>query len=159
MSPADRLRQSVRTAVPRLLALDAHDQRPAPQAWAPAETIGHLVDSAANNHGRFVRAAGGGGMVFEGYDQEGWVQAGRYRHADWRDLVSLWDLYNRQLALVIDGIPDSVLDRPHADHSLDRTAWQRVPGDQPATLRALVEDYVDHLRHHLEIIDPTLVDA
>lgn len=158
MSPADRLRQSVRAAVPHLLALEDPEGRPAPQAWAPAETIGHLIDSAVNNHGRFVRAAGGGGLTFERYDQEGWVEAGRYRDADWADLVSLWRLYNEQLARVIDGIPDSILNQPHRDHSISKLYGPAdLAPDAPATLRMLVEDYVDHLRHHLAIIDPVLI--
>ena len=146
--------------MPHLLDLGDASERPAPQAWSPAETIGHLIDSAVNNHGRFVRAVGGGGLTFEGYDQEGWVEAGRYRDADWTDLVMLWQLYNEQLAHVIDGISDDLLDEPHADHSIRQLygSTSLVPG-APATLRTLVEDYTDHLRHHLVIIDPALIDA
>ena len=33
---------------------------PAPGRWAKKEVVGHLIDSAANNHQRFVRAQEGG---------------------------------------------------------------------------------------------------
>jgi hypothetical protein len=43
---ADRLRQ----------IQDAEaSNRPAPGKWSKKEILGHLVDSAANNHQRFVR--------------------------------------------------------------------------------------------------------
>ena len=158
MTPADRLRRSVDHAAPRLLALDAPGRRPGPQRWAPAETVGHLVDSAANNHGRFVRAGCGGGLSFDGYDQDGWVEAGRYRGADWPDLVTLWALYNRQLARVLDGVPAAVLDRPYREHSIARLhGLMALDNAEVLTLRAQADSYVDHLRRHLAIIDPALV--
>lgn len=156
MPAADRLRQSVAHAVPRLLAHATPGRRPDPERWSPAETLGHLVDSALVNHGRLVRGPSEG-LVFEGYDQDAWVEAARYAEAPWPDLVALWRLLNEGLARLLDAIPDDVLDREHAAHSLDRTAWQPVPADRPATLRDVADDYVGHLRHHLRRIDPALV--
>ena len=95
--------------------------------------------------------------MFDGYDQERWVAAGRHADADWPDLVALWRLYNGLIARVLEAVPPDALDRPHAEHSLDRMAWRRVPRGQPATLRYLADDYVGHLRHHLAIIGPALV--
>jgi hypothetical protein len=46
--------------------------RPAPGSWCPKEILGHLVDSASNNHQRFVRAALAGEVCFPGYVQDGW---------------------------------------------------------------------------------------
>ena len=143
--------------MPRLLAMDAPAVRPAPGRWSPQEIVGHLVDSAVVNHARIVRASLGAGMEFEGYDQDAWVRAGRYAEADWPALVALWQGLNAQIARVLDGIAPDTLDRPHAAHSLDRTAWERVPSTESATLRGLADDYVGHLCHRLAAIAPSLV--
>ena len=154
-SAAD-LRAAVAHATPGLLALPDPHRRPAPDAWSPAETLGHLVDSATVNYGRVVRGAAGGPLVFDGYDQDAWVAAGRYADADWPALVALWQALNEQLARVVGGIPGDVLDRPQLRHSLHLTAWRPVTARQAATLRYVVDDYTGHLRHHLAIIDPAL---
>ena len=157
MISSDALRAAVAHATPGLLALADPFARPAPEKWSPAETIGHLVDSALNNYARVVRGAAGGPLVFDGYDQEAWVERGRYAEADWPGLVALWRSLNEQFARVVDGIPDAVLDRPQIRHSLHLTAWKTVPARQSATLRYVVDDYTGHLRHHLALVDPALV--
>ena len=74
-SCATRLRAAVDAAAPRLLALheDAVTRRAGPGRWSPIEVIGHLIDSASNNHQRFVRAADQNDLVFAGYAQDDWV--------------------------------------------------------------------------------------
>ena len=42
--------------------------------WSAKQVLGHLIDSAANNHQRFVRAQFTADLVFPGYDQEQWVK-------------------------------------------------------------------------------------
>ena len=41
-------------------------QKSSPDDWSPAEVLGHLIDSAANNHQRFVRAQFTDDLVFSG---------------------------------------------------------------------------------------------
>ena len=62
----------VDTTVPRLLALgdQASAIRPRPDKWSPREIVGHLIDSASNNHQRFVRAQFQDDLTFTGYDQD-----------------------------------------------------------------------------------------
>ena len=69
-------RDTVDTAAARLLALTAEQAavRPAPDKWSPKEIIGHLIDSASNNHGRFVRAQLQDDLMFDGYEQAEWVR-------------------------------------------------------------------------------------
>jgi hypothetical protein len=145
------LREVVAAVTPRLLALsDAEAARPpAPGKWSPKEVMGHLIDSASNNHQRFVRAQFTDDLVFPGYEQEKWVEAQRYRAAPWSDLVGLWRLFNLHLARVIEAIPASVRLQPRARHNLHELAWQNVPQDQPATLEYFMRDYVRHLEHHI----------
>lgn len=146
------LRAAADRVAAELLAVDdeAASTRPAPGRWSPKEIIGHLIDSAANNHQRFVRGRWQDDLVFEGYAQDDWVEAQRYAEAPWAELVTLWRDYNRQLVRVMAAVPDAVRLREHARHSLDRVAWRPLPSDRPATLDYLMRDYVGHLRHHLD---------
>lgn len=109
--------------------------------WSRKQVLGHLIDSAANNHQRFVRALLQDELVWPGYDQEGCVRVERYQDAPWTDLVSLWTSYNRFLAHIVAGIPEAKL----------RTVC-RI-GENPAmTLEELAVDYLRHMEHHLEQI-------
>lgn len=145
------LRAAVEAATPRLLALtEAEASRaPAPGKWSPKEVIGHLVDSASNNHQRFVRAQFTDDLVFPGYAQEAWVAAQRYAAAPWTELVELWRSFNLHLARVIEAIPPSVRLGERRRHNLDELAWKAVPREEPTTLEYFLRDYVAHLNHHL----------
>lgn len=142
-------------ALPQLTALDANRTavRPAPGKWSPREIIGHLIDSASNNHQRFVRARFQADLVFPGYEQDDWVAAQRYQDADWVDLLTLWAAFNKHLAHVMASTPADVRLTSHARHNLHERAFRPVPPDQPATLDYFMADYVGHLRHHLRQID------
>src|SRR5688572_30758858 len=96
---------TVERAGAEFLAADADRaaRRPAAGGWSPKELVGHLIDSAANNHQRFVRARWQEDLVFAGYEQERWVEAQGYQAARWRELVTLWQDYNRHLARVMAG--------------------------------------------------------
>src|SRR5580658_1900194 len=81
-----------------------------PGGWSHKQVIGHLIDSASNNHQRFVRAALQPSLDFPGYDQSGSVQVQAVQDADWQLLVDLWAAYNRYLAHVIAHLPASKLE-------------------------------------------------
>jgi len=145
------LREVVAAVAPRLLALSEAEaaRRPAPGKWSPKEVIGHLIDSASNNHQRFVRARFTDDLLCAGYEQEQWVAAQRYADAPWPDLVGLWRLFNLHLARVVEATPDPVRLQPRARHNLHEVAWRAVPQSEPATLEYFMRDYVDHLKHHI----------
>jgi hypothetical protein len=123
--------------------------RPAPGKWCVKEIVGHLIDSAANNHRRFVQARWQDELVFPGYAQDDWVTVQDYRSAPWPELVTLWQTYNHHLARVMAAVPADVRTRLHRRHNLDQVAWQTIPADQPATLDYFMRDYVGHLEHHV----------
>ena len=149
----ERLSAVVEDATPRLRALgDASATRPASGGWSPREIIGHLVDSASNNHQRFVRARVQDHLVFLGYEQDLWVQAGDYQSAPWSDLVELWRTFNLQIARVMIATPDDLRVRQRLEHNVDRIGFEPIPQGQPATLDHLMRDYVAHLEHHLKQI-------
>ena len=110
--------------------------------WSRKQVLGHLIDSASNNHQRFVRASLQGSLEFPGYDQDGCVRVQAIQDAPWPVLVALWVSYNRFLAHVIARLPVDKLEAPC-----------RIGAGQTVTLRFLVEDYLAHLLHHLRQID------
>lgn len=120
--------------------------------WSKKEIMGHLIDSACNNHIRFVKAQGNDELLFEGYDQEQWVIQQNYNARSWLDIVKFWKLYNVHLSMLIDNISEHDLDRKRTKHHLNKIAWQTVPDSQSTTLRYFIEDYLAHLRHHLNQI-------
>ena len=54
------------------------EARPAPGKWSKKETLGHLIDSASNNHQRFVRMQLEPQISLPSYKQELWVGAQHY---------------------------------------------------------------------------------
>ena len=147
----DDLRATLSAEAARLLAISEKDAgRPrAPGKWSPKEIIGHLIDSAANNHARFIRAQLTDEMVFSGYEQEAWVRLQNYKERPWTDLVMLWQAYNTHIASVIEAISPEHLSLQRTTHNLDEVAWQMIPRNQPATLDYFIRDYVGHMKHHL----------
>ncbi len=141
---AQNLEQVIRRVQPLLLDIPAATAalRPAPGKWSPKEIIGHLIDSAANNHQRFVRAmAGTTEMTAYRYDQNHWVASQNYQEESWEDLVHLWFYYNLHLSRVMAQIPDNTGD----------VLLQMGP-TITVTLQYVVEDYLVHLEHHLTSI-------
>lgn len=146
-SVADALTQLVESTTHKLESLDAAQTtaRPAPGKWSIQEIIGHLVDSAGNNHQRFVRALDEDTVVFPKYTQDPWVDLQGYNDSSWSELLPLWRTFNLHIAHLIRRIPD------------DKLAVICHIGDyEPATLQWLVEDYVVHMRHHLKKVDEML---
>jgi hypothetical protein len=109
--------------------------------WSRKQVIGHLTDSASNNHQRFVRASLQPSLEFPSYDQDGNVSVQQVQDAPWLLLVSLWASYNRYLAHVIAHLPPEKLETPC-----------RIGDGDPVTLRFIATDYLRHLLHHLRQI-------
>jgi hypothetical protein len=130
----------VETAEPRLRAIsELESSKPVlAGGWSRKQVVGHLVDSASNNHQRFVRAALQTSLDFPAYDQVGNARVQAFQGAGWSLLVSLWADYNRYLAHVIAHLPPSKLD-----------TLCRIGSGSPVTLEFLARDYLRHLVHHL----------
>jgi hypothetical protein len=111
--------------------------------WTRKQIIGHMLDSAANNRQRFVRAAADGSFAGPNYAQEPWVAAHGYAEQPWDTLLRWWQVEHEILAAVVDRIPAERLE-----------ASCVVGDDAPVTLRFLIEDYLHHQRGHLAQLAP-----
>lgn len=131
----------VETAEPKLHSTsEPETARPLlPGGWSRKQVLGHLIDSASNNHQRFVRAALQPSLDFPAYDQDENIRVQAPQEADWSLLVSLWAAYNRYLAHVIARLPAAKLE-----------TVCRIGSGEPVTLGFLATDYVRHLLHHLK---------
>ncbi len=141
-SVADEL-LSVLNIAGRLRQIDeaAASAKPQSNKWSKKEILGHLIDSAANNHQRFIRLQAAARLDLPGYDQDLWVAAGRYQDRAWNDVIDLWEMYNRHLAAVIRNVDPKAL----------RNVW-RAPDGKDVDLEFIIRDYVVHMRHHLDQI-------
>jgi len=115
-----------------------------PGSWSKQEILGHLLDSAVNNHHRFVRAQEVAELIFPAYTQEHWVNSQRYIERPWSELVELWRFYNRHLAHVISRIPTEKL-----------AVVCVIGSSEPVSLGYLVEDYLVHIKQHLDELGVT----
>lgn len=153
----DDFRETVEAAAKRLLAIpEEQSQIPRVEGkWSPKEIIGHLIDSAANNHQRFVRAQFNDELAFSGYEQEDWVRVQGYNQEPWQQLVQLWKHYNLHLVHLMSLVPEQARTKPRTTHNLDQIAWQTVAARESVTLEYFMRDYLAHLKNHLrQILSP-----
>lgn len=141
---ATMLRSAIDEALQLFLRVDEARtiERPQPDAWCAREVLGHLIDSACNNHRRFIVGQSPVTVQFDGYAQNEWVSLQRYREIPWDDLVALWSAYNRHLAHVMSCTTGEAAARSALSPD----------GSGQVTLAFLMDDYVKHLRHHLDQI-------
>jgi hypothetical protein len=139
---AHLLSTAIEDELPHLQAVtEADASTKTSTAWSQKEELGHLIDSASNNHLRFVRAALEVEYHGPSYDQNGSVNLHGYQQLAWSNLVQFWFHYNGLLCQLIGRIPEEKLQTPC-----------RVGDGAPVTLQFLIQDYVAHMRHHLDHI-------
>ena len=138
-----RITELVADAMPvfRQMSVEDWTRSRGADAWTRLEILGHLIDSAANNHQRFVRAAAEGSLTWPGYDQEAMVRVQQFGSAEPALLITLWESFNLYLARLADVTPPERLSAPCT-----------IGGDASVTLEFLITDYAVHMRHHLRQI-------
>lgn len=107
-----------------------------PIKWSKKEILGHLIDSATNNHHRIIRGQFEENPVIV-YDQDQWNRYGHYQKMETSKIIDFWLAYNQHLIGLIKRISIENLDR------------KVVLGGELVTIAYLIEDYVQHLEHHL----------
>lgn len=113
-----------------------------PEKWSKKEILGHLCDSALSNIRRFVitQYKENENIV---YDQNFWVKAQNYQNVPTSDIINLWKFLNLQIVNVVENIPDE---------DLQRTCDMTKTETKIFTLEYIINDYIDHLQHHLKAI-------
>ena len=112
------------------------------------QILGHLIDSAANNHQRMIRLQYNERLEFPDYQQDNdlWIVLQDYQNADWITIIQLWKYYNLHMIHVIKSVDQTKLDN----------SWQSFE-DITVTLRQMIEGYLSHIELHLneiqELID------
>ena len=137
---ANDIKEVVENALQRLVLMDEPkiSFKETPEEWSKKEILGHLIDSAANNHQKIVRACYQAAEHFPTYSQTDWVSVQHYNELDWSDLPERWAAYNKHLCAVIKHLPQDALPAP-----------VNIGREAPVTLEFVVKDYPRHLRHHL----------
>jgi hypothetical protein len=139
----ERISQLVYEYKPKLLTLlpeEAH-RKSSPDAWSRQEILGHLIDSAYNNHQRVIRAMLDQAADFPPYQQEEWVKLSAYNQRDWYTLVDFWMQVNIHLIKVMENVPEDALQNPCG-----------IGKAEPVPLKFVMEDYLRHLNMHLQDI-------
>jgi DinB superfamily len=136
---ANQLRTAVTRAEHQLTPLtpEQADQPLAPGKWSTKQTIGHLIDSCANNHQRLIRLQLAPTLTFPGYQQNEWVALQRYDLLPWPEVFALFLTLNRHFAHTIE----------HADAATLTHTW--LFEGEHLTLGFILADYLGHLDHHL----------
>jgi hypothetical protein len=108
--------------------------------WSKKEILGHLIDSATNNHQRFVRAQFEETPIIP-YNQDMWNKHSFYNLIDTRQIISFWKFYNIQILELFNKIPKDLLIKEC-----------NTGGKNNFTIAFLFNDYIEHLEHHLNQI-------
>lgn len=128
------------TQLNKISEVDSAEAREAGK-WSPREIVGHLIDSAANNHQRFIRAQFADDLSLPGYDGEEWVRVQQYQRVAWSQLLTLWHCYNQHLIQVVSCFPTDKLGNKLS-----------IGGGEPVTIQFVIEDYLTHMQSHLKQI-------
>jgi hypothetical protein len=135
------LQQTIEREISHLRAVDEERARVprGPGKWCPKEELGHLIDSATNNHVRFVSGAIQPEYCGPSYAQEEWVRLHGYCERPWDTIVNFWFQYNQLLSALVANIPE------------ERLAVKCLIAQGPeVTLGFVIEDYILHMQHHID---------
>lgn len=140
MQNLDRLRRLCKVLPERLREITPLEagRKHVPTEWSRKQELGHLLDSAANNHQRIVRAQVEDKPKMSSYDGEQWVELHRYQERDWEEVIAAWSVLNQQLLAAAEAAPEGA------------GARTLTIGDaEPVTLQFVFDDYVEHMLGHL----------
>jgi hypothetical protein len=149
---ANELRQIITHYSAAFTALPeaAFSDKPAPEKWSKKEIVGHLVDSAQNNLRRFIVGQYESVPPHIVYDQNFWVTANGYQGMTSLDVIVLWTLINFRICSVLETMPES---------NYQKNCNTGKGSEQLYTLEWLAQDYIRHLKHHINQVMPGSFDV
>lgn len=115
--------------------------RVADDKWTLKEIIGHLIDSASNNHQRFVRLKLSREIEFPDYNNSEWLQSQSHNNMRFSELLLLFFYYNKLIVHIILNIDDKILNNRW------NVAWDEDLSF--ITLEKLANHYVEHMKIHM----------
>jgi hypothetical protein len=136
----NRLKQLI-DEVPVLIAAipgDIFEQKQSREKWSKKEILGHLIDSATNNHQRLVKAQFQDNPRIV-YEQVQWVTGNAYQFAERAHLLAFWTIYNQHIYHLVAQLQPAMLQRTC-----------NTGGPENITLEALFVDYIHHMEHHIK---------
>lgn len=126
--------------------------KPAADKWCINEILGHLIDSAINNHRRFVLMQIQDSLIFDGYEQDRWVELHNYIIKDLKTLIETWEILNLNIISMLLEISPEFWKKSFKQHNLGEIAWKEFPEESPVLAKDFVKDYFGHMNHHLKQI-------
>ena len=147
----DELNSVVNAYAAKINAIPDSDfsAKPLPKKWSKKEVLGHLIDSGQNNLRRFVVGQYEATPPKIVYEQDFWVASNGYQKMEKDSVIRLWKLVNQQIALTLQNMPaenySKKCDTGKNEISLKTLEW-------------LADDYVKHMKHHLNQIIPGSFD-
>lgn len=144
---AEELRKTLAFVLPYLKSIDeaTASLKPLSHKWSKKEILGHLIDSANNNQQKFVRTMAQKHLDFVGYQQDFWVSVQQYQSHNWLGIIELWYHFNLHIAHIIEHTSPNVLSNTI-----------RIEDNGTFTLDFIMQDYHQHLKHHLRQILPDI---
>lgn len=109
--------------------------------WTLKEIIGHLIDSASNNHQRFIRLKLSDELEFPDYKNGEWLQISNYNNMKFTEILSLFFYYNKLMINIISNIDEKSLNNRW------NVAWDE--NSSFITLEELANHYVKHIKIHM----------
>jgi hypothetical protein len=117
-------------------------RKESPKKWSKKEILGHLIDSGIKNLQRFTE------IQFKNkpyrikkYNQDELVKVNDYQNSDTREIIKFWELINKRMLYIIKKQSKKTL-----NYKIE------LEKDNFSDLRFLINDYVDHLEHHIKQI-------
>jgi hypothetical protein len=117
-------------------------RKESPKKWSKKEILGHLIDSGIKNLQRFTE------IYFKNkpyrikkYNQDELVKVNDYQNSDTREIIKFWELINKRMLYIIKKQSKKTL-----NYKIE------LEKDNFSDLRFLINDYVDHLEHHIKQI-------
>ncbi|MGG0664932.1 DinB family protein [Viridibacillus arvi] len=115
-------------------------KKPSPTKWSKKEILGHLCDSAIMNIERFIKIQyEKQPYVLPTYNQDEWVAKQNYQDTPIEEILTLFYVLNKQIIAIINNIPDE-----------KRSNLCDIGNKELKTLDWLIQDYYDHMEHHLK---------